>query len=435
MRLNAFNTSSSQDRGVMKSIDWSMVLCYFAIVIIGWLTIYASQSVETTVGIFDSTYRSGKQFIWMMVSFGFDLLLLFVINPKIWEVLAPFLYAIVLVLLVAVIFLSKDVNGARTWFELGPVKFQPAEVSKITTSLMLALIMGRQGFKLSRNFLWIVLLLALPTLAILGEKETGTVLVYVGYIFVLYREGMSGWWIFALGLCIFLFIMTIVSTWWITLAALAVICGLCFFFSVRSYHISTRTRRKALRITILGFVAGLLLIFASDFVMNKVLGDHQRTRIEVLLGMKDDPAGAGYNVRQSMIAIGSGGFSGKGFLQSTQTAYGFVPEQSTDFIFCTLGEEQGFLGCILLIGLYIFFIYRIFVNADKCRSAFARIYGFCLASCLFMHLFINIGMTIGLVPVIGIPLPMVSYGGSSLLAFSIMIFIFIALCRQEKRYF
>ena len=178
-----------------------------------------------------------------------------------------------------------------------------------------------------------------------------------------------------------------------------------------------------------------MLIFATDFIFHNVLQDHQRGRIEVLLGLKEDPSGVGYNVRQSMIAIGSGGFAGKGFLSGTQTTYGFVPEQSTDFIFCTIGEEWGFLGCIFLLLLYVALISRIVSDADKCREAFTRIYGYCLASCLFMHLFINIGMTIGLMPVIGIPLPMLSYGGSSLLAFSIFIFIFIALYRQENKYF
>ena len=178
-----------------------------------------------------------------------------------------------------------------------------------------------------------------------------------------------------------------------------------------------------------------MVIFATDFVFNNVLQDHQRKRIEVLLGLKEDPAGVGYNVRQSMIAIGSGGFAGKGFLQGTQTTYGFVPEQSTDFIFCTVGEEWGFLGCLVVIALYVLMIWRILNDAERSREAFTRIYGYCLASCLFMHLFINIGMTIGLMPVIGIPLPLLSYGGSSLWAFSVMLFIFIALNRQEKKYF
>ena len=194
-------------------------------------------------------------------------------------------------------------------------------------------------------------------------------------------------------------------------------------------------QRRALWRTLLAFAAGVLMVFATNFIFEHVLQDHQRKRIEVLLGLKEDPAGVGYNVRQSMIAIGSGGLFGKGYLQGTQTTYGFVPEQSTDFIFCTVGEEWGFFGCLVVIALYVFLIWRIVSDADKSREAFTRIYGYCLAACLFMHLFINIGMTIGLMPVIGIPLPLLSYGGSSLWAFSLMLFIFIALDRQEKKYF
>ncbi len=437
MQLSNRNTSSAHDRSLGSTIDWKLIFCYVAIVLVGWISIYASIQSNEPSSIFDSSYRSGKQFMWMMFSFGVDLLLLFVINPKIWEVLAPGLYIVVLCLLVAVIFLSKDVKGSHSWFELGPVKFQPAEVSKITTSLMLAAIMGRQGFNLEKrkDFLNVALILGLPMLAILGENETGSMLVYLGYIFVLYREGFSGWWLFSGGMCILLFVLTLTYSWWIAAIVLLVICSLIFYVYSRRRNISKIRRIRTHWRILGGFVAGMMLIFAADIVMNEVLQDHQRKRIEVLLGLQEDPMGVGYNVRQSMIAIGSGGFSGKGFLQGTQTSFGFVPEQSTDFIFCTIGEEHGFLGCLLVIALYIFMIYRIVVDADKSRSAFTRIYGFCLASIIFMHLFINIGMTVGLVPVIGIPLPMLSYGGSSLLAFSVMIFIFIALHRQENRYF
>ena len=188
-------------------------------------------------------------------------------------------------------------------------------------------------------------------------------------------------------------------------------------------------------LSIIGFFAGVIMVFSTDFLFNDVLQPHQRKRIEVLLGLKEDPAGVGYNVNQSLIAIGSGGVVGKGYLNGTQTTFGFVPEQATDFIFCTVGEEWGFLGCAVVIGLYIFMIMRILHDAERSREAFTRIYGYCVASCVFMHLFINIGMTIGIMPVIGIPLPLLSYGGSSLWAFTVLIFIFIALDREEKKYF
>ncbi len=428
----------SYDRGLRQTVDWWLVLCYLALVVIGWLSIYASIHSTGPESIFDLGSRSGKQFLWMMVVFAVDVVILFVVNPKLWEVLTPPAYIVVLVLLVLVIFLSRDVKGSHSWFELGPVKFQPAEVSKITTSLMLALVMGRQGFRLvsPRCFLQVALVIGLPMLAILGESETGSALVYLGYMFVLYREGLSGWWLFAFAMAILLFILTLTAGWWLSSAILTAVCALCCLMLLRRrWKTSSSFRRGVVRRTVLAFVAGAVLIFATRFIFENVLQDHQRSRIEVLLGMKEDPSGVGYNVRQSMIAIGSGGFSGKGFLNGTQTTFGFVPEQSTDFIFCTIGEEHGFVGCFVVIFLYVFMIYRIMQDADRSREAFTRIYGNCLAACLFMHLFINIGMTIGLMPVIGIPLPLLSYGGSSLLAFSVLLFIFLALNRQENKYF
>ena len=430
--------TGSFDRGLGKTVDWRLVGCYLALVLIGWLNIYASIHSAEPGSIFSWSVRSGKQAIWIATAVVLDVLILFVVNPRLWEVISPYAYVAVFFLLVLVIFVSKDVKGSHSWFELGPVKFQPAEVSKITTSLLLAMVMSKPNFRLAnrKHFLYVALIIGMPMLAILGESETGSALVYVGFLFVLYREGLSGWWIALLGLAILLFILTLVTKWWISVA---VMFALCAGYYLQLLHHSRREQRNLRRRMfwrcVMAFLAGVVLVFATDFIFNNVLQDHQRSRIEVLLGMKEDPAGVGYNVRQSMIAIGSGGLFGKGYLQGTQTTYGFVPEQSTDFIFCTVGEEWGFLGCLTVILLYVFMIWRILNDADRSREAFTRIYGFCLAACLFMHLFINIGMTIGLMPVIGIPLPLLSYGGSSLWAFSVMIFIFIALDRQEKKYF
>ena len=428
----------SFDRGLGKTVDWWLVGTYLLLVLIGWINIYASIHSTEPASIFDWTARSGKQAIWILTAFVLDVFILFIINPRIWEVLSPYGYVLVFFLLVLVIFVSKDVKGSHSWFELGPVKFQPAEISKITTSLLLAMVMSKPSFRLSnrKHFLTVAAIIGLPMLAILGESETGSALVYVGFIFVLYREGMSGWWLFLIGMAILLFILTLVTKWWVSVAVLFAVSAGYFIQVLRQSRREERVRRrKALSRSLLAFVAGVMVILATGFVFNRVLQDHQRKRIEVLLGLKEDPAGVGYNVRQSMIAIGSGGLFGKGYLQGTQTTYGFVPEQSTDFIFCTVGEEWGFLGCLAVIALYVFLIWRIVEDADRSREAFARIYGYCLAACLFMHLFINIGMTIGLMPVIGIPLPLLSYGGSSLWAFSVMLFIFIALDRQEKKYF
>ena len=428
----------SFDRGLRKTVYWSLVVCYLLLVLIGWLNIYASIHSTEPSSILDWTARSGKQAVWIATAFLLDIFILFIINPRLWEVVSPYAYLVVVFLLVLVIFVSKDVKGSHSWFELGPVKFQPAEVSKITTSLLLAAVMSKPSFRLSnhRHFLAVAAIIGVPMLAILGESETGSALVYVGFLFVLYREGLSGWWLFLLGVAILLFILTLVLGWWVSVAVLFCICLVYFVQVLRSSRREERLlRRRALFRSLLAFAAGVVMVFATDFIFEHVLQDHQRKRIEVLLGLKEDPAGVGYNVRQSMIAIGSGGMFGKGFLQGTQTTYGFVPEQSTDFIFCTVGEEWGFVGCLIVIALYVFLIWRIITDADKSREAFTRIYGYCLAACLFMHLFINIGMTIGLMPVIGIPLPLLSYGGSSLWAFSMMLFIFVALDRQEKKYF
>ena len=424
-------------RSLGKAVDWRLVLYWLILVFIGWINIYASIHSSEPASIFDWGCRSGKQFVWILTATVLAAVILFVVNPRLWEVAAVPAYFVVLFLLVAVIFVGASVKGSHSWFRLGPVSFQPAEISKITTSLVLATIMGRVGFSFARrsDFLKVAAVVALPMLIIIAESETGSALVYVGFLFALFREGLSVWYLVLILAAIVLFILTLKAGIWVSLGVVVAggIAGLIVL--LRRLRPRSRERRSALRLLALGVVAAGLMVLSTRVVFDKVLADHQRSRIEVLLGMKEDPAGVGYNVRQSMIAIGSGGLFGKGYLQGTQTTYGFVPEQSTDFIFCTVGEEWGFVGCLAVILLYVFLIVRIARDAERSREAFTRIYGYCLACCLFMHLFINIGMTIGLMPVIGIPLPFISYGGSSLWAFTVMLFIFIALDRQEKKYF
>lgn len=476
------------DRGIKKSVDWALVVTYLLLIIIGWVNIYASIHSDGPASIFDYNFRSGKQFVWILTALGLAALILFVVNAQLWESASIPLYLGVLCLLVAVIFLGVEVKGSRSWFEFGPIRFQPAEVSKITTSLLLATLMSQVNFRITRfkDFLLTALILGIPMVVILAESETGSALVYVGFIFVMYREGFSGWWIFCIGMAALLFILTLTASpyvsilvlagvlllcnglesnkigvaFWIFSGVLLILCllpwifgkfspesfvskinplyilvGICVAAVLYLMIVGYRSRHRFLSMSALGLIAGIALVFSTEFIFNNILQDHQRKRIEVLLGMKEDPAGVGYNVNQSMIAIGSGGLHGKGFLGGTQTTFGFVPEQSTDFIFCTVGEEWGFIGCFVVIALYVFLILRIISDAEKSRKAFTRIYGYCVASCIFMHLFINIGMTIGIMPVIGIPLPLLSYGGSSLWAFTILIFIFIALYRQEKKYY
>ena len=480
-------------RGLLETIDWKLVICYIILILIGWVNIYASIHSSEPSSIFDPAFRSGKQFIWIVTSLGLASLILFVLNPRIYESLSVPIYAFTIILLVAVIFLGVEVKGSRSWFSFGPISFQPAELSKIATSLMLATFMSQSGYRMSnmKDFLATAAIILVPMAIIVAQSETGSALVYVGFVFMLYREGLSGWLLFIIGMAILLFILTLTSSAYTSILVLAIVTTLCsamyydrikswlkiylpsfivlgllpflhdklsgltdnpeaFILKVKPMYIFAAAAAvsipimafKAFRsggafrwLAIASFIVGVLFVFSVDFLFHDVLQDHQRKRIEVLLGLKDDPTGVGYNVNQSMIAIGSGGFFGKGFLKGTQTTYGFVPEQSTDFIFCTIGEEWGFVGAAAVIFLYVFLIWRIIADAEQSREAFTRIYGYCVASCLFMHLFINIGMTIGIMPVIGIPLPFISYGGSSLWAFTVLLFIFIALVRNERKYF
>ena len=475
----------------MKTIDWRLVIYYLLLILIGWANIYASVHSSEPTSIFDWECRSGKQFVWILTSFVLAVIILFALSPRIYEGLSVPIYAGVILLLIAVIFLGIEVKGSRSWFEFGPVRFQPAEISKISTSLMLATFMSQLGYRIGRmkDFIITALIILVPMMIIVLQSETGSALVYVGFIFMLYREGLSGWLIFLIGMAILTFILTLTASpftailvligitsfciflfsgrlkWWlmicmpliILLAFVPTILGALtdpevpsFWDKIKPMYIlwgvlaiavpggiiaGFREGNRFSNLAILSFLAGVVLVYSTDFIFNEVLQDHQRKRIEVLLGMKEDPSGVGYNVNQAKIAIGSGGFAGKGYLNGTQTAYGFVPEQSTDFIFCTIGEEWGFLGSASLILLYVLLIWRIIKDAEKSREAFTRIYGYCVACCIFMHLFINIGMTIGIMPVIGIPLPFVSYGGSSMWAFTILLFIFIALHRNENKYF
>ena len=424
------------DRGLKKTVDWRLIIVYLLIMFFGWLNIYAAVRSGEPSSIFDLGFNCGKQALWIAGAIVLAALILFVLNPFMWESISRPAYGVVLILLVLVIFLSSNVKGSHSWFELGPVKFQPAELSKITTSLLLASVMSLPGFKMSN---WKHLLLAfavflVPMAVIVAESETGSALVYAGFILVLYREGLSGWWLAIIGIAVFLFVVTLKTHWWVSLILAGVFVVVYLIYYLRRVH-TLRHRRAVVRNGIIGFLAGVALVFATDVFFNNVLKDYQRERIEVLLGIKEDLRGVGYNVHQSLIAIGSGGLFGKGYLQGTQTTFGFVPEQSTDFIFCTVGEEWGFVGCLFVIALYGLLIFWIVQDSERARNAFTRIYGYCVAACFFMHLAINLGMTLGLMPVIGIPLPLFSYGGSSLWAFTVLLFIFVALDRQEKKYF
>lgn len=466
-------------------IDLPLVICYLLLVFIGWINIFASVYSEEHSSIFDMSQRYGMQFIWIMTAFALAISILFLVNPKIYSVLSPPIYLFVCFLLVAVIFLGKEVNGSNSWFRLGPVSFQPAEVSKISTSLFLAYIMSKYNFKLGRmrNAISVALTILVPMAIIVMEKETGSALVYCGFVFLLYREGLSGWFLIFGLMSILLFVVTLAVSplaafiiifvagtiingiytrkLWAHLAIALPVCAVMAmlpylqnrflpdFTAVKVEYIALGImaaatvltlikfkgrRARHLKYLITGIVCSIILVFSVEFIFNNILQPHQRSRIENLLGIKEDLMGAGYNVHQSKIAIGSGGFTGKGFLNGTQTKFDFVPEQSTDFIFCTVGEEWGFLGSVAVIAIYIFLITRLIILSERQKDRFTRIYGYCVACCFFMHFFINIGMTMGLVPVIGIPLPLLSYGGSSLWSFTILLFIFIRLDMERWRH-
>lgn len=468
-----------QNNSIYKKLDWWLILCYLLLVFIGWLNVYSAIFNDEHSFILDFSQRYGMQFVWIITSLILGVIIIFFINPKVYSVLSPLIYLFVVILLFAVIFIGKEVNGSKSWFVIGPVGFQPAEISKISTALFLSYIMSRYGFKLSKmkDAIKVAAILLVPMLFIVLEKETGSALVYAGFIFMLYREGLNGW-ILAFGfLAILLFVITLAFSSYTAIiclfALLAILNGiighqlmkhialtailvifLAFLPKILSYEFldfipempleywalavmvpiiiytlvkAVKKKLHHVKLITTCFFLSVMFIFSVNFIFNNILQPHQRSRIENLLGIEEDLKGAGYNVHQSKIAIGSGGFSGKGFLEGTQTKYNFVPEQSTDFIFCTIGEEHGFIGSVFVIFLYMFLIIRLIILSERQKDSFNRIYGYCVACCFFMHFFINIGMTMGLVPVIGIPLPFLSYGGSSLWSFTILLAIFLRL--------
>jgi rod shape determining protein RodA len=324
-------------------------------------------------------------------------------------------------MLAGVLIFGKEVSGAKSWFSIGSFSLQPSEMAKFTTALMVAkyLSSAHTTMKKWTHRFVVLAILALPALLIALQPDMGSVLVYGAFVLVMYREGLPGYYIF-IGLWLaVLFILSLLVPKLMLVAILSGIVTVAIYF--------LRKNRQAIMAALAVLVVSVVFAFAVDFIFNNILAPHQQSRFKVLLGMEEDPSGAGYNTRQSLIAIGSGGLNGKGFLQGTQTKYDFVPEQSTDYIFCTIGEEWGFIGTSTVVILFIVLLWRIVALAERQKSSFARIYGYSVASILFLHMAINISMTIGLFPVIGIPLPFFSYGGSSLWGFTILLFIFLKM--------
>ena len=470
---NNFNSRLSVGR-----VDWWSILIYAILVLAGWLNIYAAVYDDMHSSIFDISQRYGMQLLWMGVS-AFLAISILLIDAKYYHILAFPLYWITILILIVVLFVGKEVNGARSWIMIGPIALQPTEFVKFTTSLALARYMSSYSFDLRnwRDLLRVFGIIGLPVAIIMLQNDTGSALVYGSFLFMFYREGFNRWIYVALFMVISLFVFYfllepatllilmilgcvlsegISNGYWrsklIYLAALTLFVSLLYLIVfLLGGHLSLyaailigvvlslglvavyayRYKIRNILLFVLLFFGSLAFTSTIEYGFNNILQIHQQKRILDLLGLESDLAHWGYNVNQSKIAIGSGGFAGKGFLEGTQTKFNFVPEQSTDFIFCTIGEEQGFVGTVGILLLFGLLLVRIIQLAERQRSVFGRVYGYCVAAIIFFHLAVNIGMVIGVLPVIGIPLPFFSYGGSSLWGFTIL--LFTLLCIDASR--
>ena len=386
----------------------------------GWFNIYSAVYNENHKNILDITQNYGKQMIWIVTSLILAIFIL-VIDGKFYEAFSYVIYGVVIILLVAAIFMSRDVKGSHGWIDIGSFKLQPAEFAKFATSMAVAKFLSTINIRIKDFKAKIIsaIIILLPAGIIILQNDTGSALVFIAFIFVLYREGLSQNVLIMGFIAGLLFILSLMVPKMILLGIISGLAAVSILFM-------RKTRKNILTIIVVAACAASA-VYSVNYVYTKVLQHHQRQRIDVLLGKQTDLKGAGYNVNQSLIAIGSGGWTGKGFLKGTQTKYEFVPEQSTDFIFCTVGEEWGFTGTFAVLILFLLLLYRIIFIAERQKSNFTRIYAYGVASIIFVHLLINIGMAIGLAPVIGIPLPFFSYGGSSLWSFTILLFILIKL--------
>lgn len=418
-------STSRSERTIFQYIDKPLVGLYILLTLIGWVAVYSAVYNEDHQSMFDLSQNYGKQMLWIGTSYLIMAILL-ALDFRIFEGISPFVYIGALVLGIGVAFFGREVNGARSWFEIGSFRLQPAEFMKFATCLMVAYYFSNTDVNIQKNKtkLAIAAIILLPIAIIILQKDTGSALVYFSFIFVLYREGLPIAYLLYIGLAIMVVVLTLLLNEWAVAVGIVSIATL--------YTLLSRKIKPAILRALLIAIPALILVFSVDYAFDNILQEHQRQRINVLLGKVEDFRGAGYNVHQSLIAIGSGGFFGKGFLQGTQTKFDFVPEQSTDFIFCTIGEEYGFVGSFILLLLFSVLLIRILMVAERQSTRFARVYGYGVASILFFHVFVNIGMTIGLLPVIGIPLPFISYGGSSLWSFTILLGILIRLDSGRK---
>lgn len=464
----------SSGNNIILNLDWISILIYLGLVLLGWINIYAAVYSEEHKSILDLGQQYGKQLIWILAGIFLAVCVL-IVDSKFYVAFAYHIYGFIIFLLIAVLFVGKEINGAKAWFDIGGVLLQPAELGKFATSLAVAKYMSQFNFKIGRakSYLALGSIILFPALLILIQNDTGSALVFSAFFLVFYREGMANIILIGGITAIILFILALLWTQ-LQILILLIIASLLLLtilrqsykegiigfilvsviygslFALKNIIGFTATPLQLLVVTatisvvifiiygfakhirqawfvLLFFIFSIAITLSVNYFYQNVLISHQRDRVDNLLGIKNDLLGAGYNVHQSKIAIGSGGILGKGFLKGTQTKYNFVPEQSTDFIFCTVGEEWGFIGTTVVILLFLTLLVRLIFLAERQRSAFSRIYGYGVACILFFHILINISMTIGLAPVIGIPLPFFSYGGSSLWSFTVLLFIFIRL--------
>ncbi len=402
-------------------MDWVSVALYAAIVIMGWLNIYAvTYDPESQISIFNLTINSGRQLLFIAGAFIIIMTIL-IIDMRFYETFAYIIFGLVLFLLLLVPIIGKEVGGNKAWLGIGSFGVQPSEFAKFATALAVAKYIGSVGFRMDnvRNQIVLFLLIGAPMILILLQKDTGTALVFTAFTVVFFREGMSPFLIIAGIIAAIIFVLTLMVNEYYLFTGVGVLLIVAILMG----------KKKIKRIVLLtaGAIAICGIIMSVDYIITDVLKPHQQNRIRALINPDADPLGFGWNVTQSKIAIGSGGFLGKGFLQGTQTKFNFVPEQSTDFIFCTIGEEHGWVGSLFVMTLFIALLLRVIFLAERQKNRFARVYGYSVACIFFFHFAVNIGMTIGLFPVIGIPLPFFSYGGSGLWGFTILLFILLKL--------
>jgi len=464
----------NRDADIVKRLDWITIFLYLGLVLAGWANIFAAVYNEEAGSIFDISQKYGKQMLWIIAAFIIGISII-IIDSKFYSGLSYPIYIAVLGLIVLTYLIAPDIKGARAWIEIGDFRLQPSEFSKLATSLVLARYLSGYGKKITdfSTLFRASLILLIPIMLIILQNDTGSALVYGAFLLVFYRLGMSGWVLVAVVYTVFVFSFSIIyNSFYVSIGIFLLAYGVYWYIAriykflplytyivpllfivpwvIQYYFVPElpeffpfavgvlilfvpaivfiyKKKSKIMFLTYFLTVASLGFTYSVDYIFHDVLGAHQQSRIRVFFGLETDPKGLEFNVIQSKIAIGSGDFWGKGFLQGTQTKNNFVPEQSTDFIFCTVGEEWGFVGSTVVIIAFILLILRIMYLAEKQRSQFSKIYGYCVASIFFFHFLVNIGMTIGLMPVIGIPLPFFSYGGSSLWGFTMLLFIFIKL--------